>query len=128
MVKLLEEKACKCMFCPKRLREVTTEEHYLKEKRGNFTWVKCKLCCREYREEEFRDHIKEHNIYFRGEYYMKPEKLEDLHNTEHYDVIVVTLKNLAEKHGETNREIVSRQFDPLFERCPFSEDIIGCRN
>ena len=38
----------------------------------------------------------EHNIYFRGEYYMKTEKLEDLLNTEHYDVIL-TLKELAEK-------------------------------
>ena len=53
------------------------EEHYLKEHRGNFTWVK------------FRDHIKEYNIYSRCEYYMKPEKLEDLPNTEHYDVIYV---------------------------------------
>ena len=69
-----------------------------------------------------------HNIYSRGEYNMKPEKLEDLFNTEHYDVILVTLKELAEKRRETNREIVSRQFDPLFERCPFSGYIIGCCN
>ena len=59
---------------------------------------------------------------------MKPEKLEDLLNTEHYDVILVTLKELAEKRRETDREIVSRQFAPLFERCPLSGDIIGCRN
>ena len=58
---------------------------------------------------------------------MKPEKLEDFPNTEHY-VILVTLKELAEKRRETNREIVSTQFDPLFERCPSSGDIIGCRN
>ena len=59
---------------------------------------------------------------------MKPEKLEDLLNTERYDVILVTLKELAEKRREANREIVSRQFDPLFERCLFSGDIIGFRN
>ena len=108
------------MFCPRRLRNVTMEEHYLKEHIGNFTRVNCKLCCRERREEEFRNYIKEHDRYFRGEYYMKPEKLEDLLNTDHYDVILVTLKEFAEKRRETNREIVSRQFDPLFERCPFS--------
>ena len=31
----------------------------------------------------FKDHIKWHNIYSKSEYYMKPEKLEDLLNTEH---------------------------------------------
>ena len=75
-VKLSEEKARKCVFCHRRLREVKMREHYLKEDRGNFTWVKCKLCCREHREEEFKEHIKQHNIYFRGKYCMKPEKLE----------------------------------------------------
>ena len=124
-VKLLEAIACRCMFCSRHLRKVKMAEHYLKEHRGNFTWVKCRLWCRKHREEEFRNHIKKHNI---GEYYMKPEIFEDLLNTEHYDVILVTLKELAEKRRETNREVVSRQFNPLFGRCPFSGDIIGCRN
>ena len=52
----------------------------------------------------FKDHIKGHNVYFRGEYYMKPEKLEDLLNTENCNVILVTLKELAEKHRESTRE------------------------
>ena len=34
----------------------------------------------------FKDHIKEHNVYSKNLYYKKPEKLEDLLNTEHYDV------------------------------------------
>ena len=41
--KLLEEKSCKCMFCPRCLHKVTMEKHYLKEHKGNFTWIKCKL-------------------------------------------------------------------------------------
>ena len=95
---IAEETARKCMFCPRRLRKVTMEKHYLEKHEENFTWMKRKLCCREHREEMLKDHIKEHNVYFRGECYMKPEKLEDLLNTEHYDVILVTLKELAEKH------------------------------
>ena len=59
---------------------------------------------------------------------MKPERLEDLLNTEHYDVILVTLEELAEKRGETNREMASRgPVGSLIERCPFSGDIKGCR-
>ena len=45
---------------------------------------------------------------------MKPEKLEDLLNTEHYDFILVTLKELAEKHRETNREMTWRQVTNKF--------------
>ena len=52
-----------------------------------------------------KDPIKWHNIYSTYEYYMKPEMLEDLLNTEHYDVILVTLEELAENRRETNREI-----------------------
>ena len=37
---------------------------------------------------------------------MKPEMLEDLLNTEHYDDILVALDELAEKRRETNREIL----------------------
>ena len=60
---------------------------------------------------------------------MKPEKLEDLLTTEHYDVILVTLEELAEKRREVNREILkSMDSRPrLFKRCSFSGDIIGCR-
>ena len=92
--KIAEGKVRKCIFCPRRLHKITMEKHYLEKHKENFTWMKCKLCCREHREEMLKNHIKEHNIYFRDEYYMKPEKLEDLLNTEHYDVILVTLKNL----------------------------------
>ena len=53
----------------------------------------------------FKDHIKEHNVYSEDYYYMKPEKFEDLINTEHYDVILVTLSELADKRRETNREM-----------------------
>ena len=44
---------------------------------------------------------------------MKPENLEDLLNTEHYDVILVTLEELAEKHRETNCEMALRGSGPL---------------
>ena len=58
---------------------------------------------------------------------MMPEKLEDLLNTEHYDVILATLAELAEKRRETNREMASRKVGHLIERCTFSGDIKGCR-
>ena len=35
---------------------------------------------------------------------MKPETLKYVLNTEHYDVILATLKELAEKRREFNRE------------------------
>ena len=38
---------------------------------------------------------------------MKPERLEELLNTEHHDAILVTLKELAEKQREFNREYFS---------------------
>ena len=57
---------------------------------------------------------------------MKPEKLEDLLNIEHY-VILVTLEELAEKGRETNHEMASMgNVGPLNERCPFSGDNKGC--
>ena len=69
----------------------------------------------------FKDHVKWHNIYSKNEYYMKPEKLENLLNTEHYDIILVALKVLAEKRNETNRELLkSTDSRPrLFERCQY---------
>ena len=54
----------------------------------------------------FKDHIKWHNIYPKNEFYTKPEMLEDLLNTEHYDAILVTLGEFAEKRRETNRELL----------------------
>ena len=38
-----------------------------------FTWIKCKLRCTDRREEMFKYHIKQHNIYSRNKYIMKPE-------------------------------------------------------
>ena len=95
----------------------------------NFTWIKCKCGCSERREEMFKDDIKWHNIYSKNEYYMMQEKLEDLTNTEHYDVILVALKELAEKRRKINREILKSTDcrTRLFERCQISGDIIGCR-
>ena len=66
---------------------------------------------------------------------MKPEKLEDLFSTEHLDVVqapLVELKAVEEKclkdRLECDREhsklMASRP--PLIERCPFSEEILGC--
>ena len=55
-----------------------------------------------------KDHIKEHNLYYTGKYYIKPERLEDLLSTEYYDVILATLKELAEKRREFNREFNER--------------------
>ena len=114
------------MVCPKRFRKGPMENHFRKKHKGNFTWIK--LGCSERREETFKDHIRWHNIYSKNEYYMKPEKLEDLLTTEHYDVILVTLEELAENRMEANRKILkSMDSRPrLFERCPFSGDIIGC--
>ena len=66
----------------------------------------CKLGGSESREETFKNHIRWHNIYSKNEYYMKPEKLEDLLTTEYYDVILVTLEELAEKRREANRKIL----------------------
>ena len=77
----------------------------------------------------FKDLMRWHNIYSKNEYYMKPEKLEDLLNIEHYNVILVTLEELVEKRREMNREILKSMYSRprLFERCSFSGDIIGCR-
>ena len=82
------------------------EDHYRKKHKENFTWIKCKLGRSERREEMVKYQIKWHNIYSKNEYYTKPEKLEDLLNPEHYDVILVTLEELVEKRKETNREIL----------------------
>ena len=127
--KLTEERASECMVCPKRFRKGPMEDHYRKKHKANFTWIKCKLGCSERREETFKDHIRWHHIFSKNEYYMKPEKLEDLLTTEHYDVILVTLDELAEKRRQANRKILKSMVSRprLFKRCSFSGDIIGCR-
>ena len=84
--KLTEERASECKVCPKRFRKGPMEDHYRKKHKENFTWIKCKVGCSGRREETFKDHIRWHNIYSKNEYYMKPEKLEDLLTTEYYDV------------------------------------------
>ena len=86
-------KARKCMFCPRYLRKVTMEERRKKHEE-HFTWIKCKLCCREHREEEFKDHIRQHNGYSRNGHYMNSKRLEDLFSTEHLDDVQATLIEL----------------------------------
>ena len=66
--KLPEEKACKCMFCPKRFCKETMEDHYWKKHKENFTWIKCELGCCGRLEKMFKDHIKWNNIYSKNEY------------------------------------------------------------
>ena len=91
---LAEGKALQYMFYDKHFRKETMEDH--NRKKSNFTLIKCKLGCSKRRKEMFKDHINWHNIYSKNEYCMKPEKLEDLLNPEHYDIILVT-EELAEK-------------------------------
>ena len=81
----------------------------------------------EVREEVRKDHIKQHNGNANNNYYTEPERLEDLLNTEHDDVVQETLKEFKEKHVETNRKILdSTDSRPrLFERYQISGDIIG---
>ena len=57
-----------------------------------FTWRKRIIFCGEHQEEMLVDHIREHNVYLRGEYYMEPEKLEELLNTENHRAAMTTLK------------------------------------
>ena len=49
-----------------------------------------------------KDHIRGQNVYLRGEFYMEPEKLEELLTTEHHDATMVILKEFAEKQREFN--------------------------
>ena len=79
------------------------EEHYRKTHKENITWIKRKLSAVNIAK-RCLNIILRNNIYSENDYYMKPE-LEDLLNTEHYDVILVTLSELADKHRETNREM-----------------------
>ena len=79
-------------FAEDKARKEAMEEHHRKKYKEDSTRIKCKLCCRDCREEIFKDYIKQQNIYSKNEYYMKPEKLKDLLNTERYDVILITLE------------------------------------
>ena len=86
------------MFCPRRLRKVTImEEHYRKNHKENFTWIECKLCRIEHREEEFKDHIRRHNDYPINGHYMNPEKLEDDDQAALIELEAVDKKSLKER-------------------------------
>ena len=65
------------------------EDHYRKKHKENFTWVKCKLVVN-VETRCLKNTLSGINIYSKNVYYMKPKKLEDLLNTEHYNVILVT--------------------------------------
>ena len=56
------------------------------------------------------DHIREHNVCLRGEYYMEPEKLDELLNTKHHDATMTTLKDLVEKHVINVLMVITRVF------------------
>ena len=58
------------------------------------------------RQEVFKDHIKQHNVYAKNNYYVEPEKLEDFLNTEHQDVVQATLNEFKEKRMETEHRIL----------------------
>ena len=88
--KIAEEKVRQFLFRHRRLRKATVGRHYLEKHKENFTWMKCKLCCREHREEILKDHIRGHNVYIRDE----------LLTTEHHDAILVALEELAEDRRE----------------------------
>ena len=66
-------------------------------------------------------------------YYMEPEKLEDLFNTEHLDVVqamLVGLKAVEEKRSEERDREHSKLMasrPPTIERCSFSVEILGWR-
>ena len=100
-IKLAEGKVGKYMLYPKRYCKGTMEVHSWKKHKENFKWVECKHDCNEVIEEVLKDHIKQHNIY-----YTKPEKLEDLLNTEHHNVAQATLKEFKEKRSETDCKIL----------------------
>ena len=112
--------------------------------RDSFKWVECKIdrgrfACGKVREGEFKDHIKRHNTMHSKEgsrYYMEPQKLEDLFNTEHLDVVQTVLVGLRageekrleerlERDHEHSKLMTSRP--STIEWCSFSGEILGCR-
>ena len=93
----------KCMHCHKHHRKPAMEKYYLKSNKENFTWIKCKLCQKEQREETLKDHIRRHNRYIRDQNYMKAENLEELLNIERYDDAMIDVGEHRDKQTEFNR-------------------------
>ena len=56
---------------------------------------------------------------------MKPEKLEDLLNTEHYDVILVTLKDLQRKVEKRIMKLFRSSLIPYLKGVHFQEKYLG---
>ena len=79
------------------------EIHHLKSHKETFTWIKCKLCQNEQREEIITDHIRRHNRYIRDQNYMKAEYLEELLNTKRYDDAMIAMVEHRDKQTEFNR-------------------------
>ena len=91
------------MFCHRRLRRLTMERHMFEIAQREIYVVEAYICCVEHQKEKLVDHIRGHNVYLVGRYYMEAEKLEELLNTENHDATMTTLKELAEKKREFNR-------------------------
>ena len=102
--KIAEERERKCMHCHRRHHKPAMERHYLKNHKKNFTRVKCKLCRIGHREEMLKDHIREHNVYIGGTYYIEPEELEELLNTGNHDATLTILGEDKEKQREFDRQ------------------------
>ena len=95
-VEPVRKEAPKCMLCSKKpYNKEQIEVHYWKLGRDSFKWVECKIdsgrfACGKVREGEFKYHTRRHNTVYSKDgsrYYMEPEKLEDLFNTEQLDVV-----------------------------------------
>ena len=136
----IKNAAKKCLFCLKMHRKPAMEDHYHKEHKECFQWIKCKFGCSEVREEVFKDHIWQHNVHVKKNYYMKPEELEEMFKRESYDDIQDKLKELKEKRVESDRKIEEERVESdreffklvnsrprLFVRDPLSGEILGCR-
>ena len=100
----MKNAARKCTHCHKHNHKAAIEKHYLKSHKEHFTWIECKLCRKEHREEIFKDHIRGHNRYVRDEYYMKPEELEELLKTGRYDAALTAVGEHEKKQREFNRQ------------------------
>ena len=127
----MRREAPKCMLCStKSYNKENIEVHYWKVHRDSFKWVECKIdrgrfACGKVRDGEFKDHIKRHNTMYSKEgsmYYMEPEKLEDLFNAGHLDVVrtvLVVLRADEEKRLEERLER-DREHSKLMASRPLS--------
>ena len=143
-IKPVKKEAPKCILGSKHSYDKEKiEVHYWKVHRGSFKWIECKIdrgryACDKVREDEFKDHMRHNTMYSKegSRYYMEPEKLEDLFNTEHLDVVqamLVGLRAVEEKRLEERLEC-DREHSKLMasrpstiERGSFSGEILGCR-